>query len=290
MEPLGPLGFVGLGAMGTPMARNLMRAGFHVTAYARRQAALDAIVAEGARAARSPRDVASRSRVVHMMVTDAVAVEDVVLGENGIAEGAAPGTVVIDHSTISPAASRRIATALSARGVQMLDAPVSGGTAGAAAQTLSIMVGGDEPTFERCRPVLAALGRTIVYIGPNGAGLVAKACNQIALIVNQLGAAEAMLLAERSGVDPFKVKDALMGGFAASRMLDVQAPKMINRDFRGAIESRLHYKDILIALELARELGIELPASTLAAELLALLQARGGEHLDSAAVFTLLDK
>jgi 2-hydroxy-3-oxopropionate reductase len=222
------------------------------------------------------------------MVTDTMAVEGVVLGKNGVIEGARPGSVVIDHSTISPAGARRIAAQLKTRGVEMLDAPVSGGAAAAEAKTLAIMAGGEEAVFERCRPILEAYGRTLVYIGPNGAGQIAKACNQICIVVNQLGAAEAMLLAERSGLDPSKVKTALMGGFAASRILDLQAPKMIARDFEGKIESRLHHKDILIALDMARELGFEWPASALGAKVLTELQQRGGAKQDSAAVFTIL--
>jgi 2-hydroxy-3-oxopropionate reductase len=172
----------------------------------------------------------------------------------------------------------------------MLDAPVSGGVAAAENRTLSIMVGGDDSAFMRCEPVLAAIGRTIVYIGPSGAGQIAKACNQICTIVNQEAAAEAMLLAERCGVDAARVKDVLMAGFGASRMLDLQAPKMIARAFDGKIESRLHHKDIRIVLQMALELGIELPASAAAAGVLAQLQERGGARRDSAAVFTILDK
>lgn len=283
------LGFIGLGAMGTPMARNLLTAGHRVVVYARRQSAIAGLVAQGAEAAGSPAEVASKSGIVHIMVTDTKAVEDVLLGAEGVRQRGQRGSVVIDHSTISPAASRRMAAELRSQGIEMLDAPVSGGTEGAAAGTLAIMVGGEAATFDRCRSVLTLLGRTIVHIGPSGAGLVAKACNQIALIINQLGAAEAMLLAERSGVDPVKVKDALMGGFAASRMLDLQAPKMIRRDFEGKVESRLHHKDILIALEMARELGVDLPASSLAASILTRLQQRGGARQDSAAIFTILD-
>jgi 2-hydroxy-3-oxopropionate reductase len=170
----------------------------------------------------------------------------------------------------------------------MLDAPVSGGVAGARAGTLSIMVGGDEEVFVRCRPLLSALGQTIVYIGESGAGQVAKACNQICVVVNQLAAAEAVLVASACGVDFDSVKRALMGGFAASRILDVQAPKMAARRFDGEIESRLHHKDVQIVLELARELGIELPATTLAGDLLRRLQEAGGGALDSAAVITML--
>ena len=206
----------------------------------------------------------------------------------GIVAGARPGTIVVDHSTIVPEGARRIAAALEARGIAMLDAPVSGGATAAAAGTLSIMVGGDENALERARPVLECYGRTIAHIGPSGAGQVAKACNQICTIVNMLAAAEAMLLAERAGVDPARVKDVLLTGFGSSRMLELQAPKMIARAFDGNVESRLHYKDIHIVLDMARSLGIELPASSAAAEVLTLLQERGGAKRDSAAMFDVL--
>lgn len=283
------LGFIGLGAMGTPMARNLIAAGHHVTVYARRRDTMAPLLDAGAAPASSPAEVAAQSDVIHTMVIDTNAVEEVVLGTNGVIHGARRDSVVIDHSTISPAAVRRIAAQLKTRHVEMLDAPVTGGTAAAEARTLAMMVGGEEAAFERCRHVLSHLGQTIVYIGPSGAGQVAKACNQICLIVNQLGAAEAMLMADRCGVDPLRVKDAMMAGFAASRMLDLQAPKMVARNFEGKIESRLHHKDILIALEMARELGVALPASALAADLLTQLQERGGAKKDSAAIFTILE-
>ena len=171
----------------------------------------------------------------------------------------------------------------------MLDAPVSGGSAAAAAGTLAIMVGGSKSALDRANPVLSCYAKTIVHIGASGAGQIAKACNQICTIVNQLGAAEAMLLAERAGVDPHAVKEALMGGFAASRMLDLQAPKMIARNFEGKVESRLHHKDIHIVLDLARAFGVRLPASAAAAGVLDQLQQRGGARQDSAAIFSVLD-
>lgn len=282
------VGVIGLGAMGTPMARNLLKAGHAVTVYARRPERMAPLVDAGARAASSAAEVASLSDVTITMVIDTAAVEAVTLGPRGIAEGARSGSVVIDHSTIDPDGARRIASALKARGIDMLDAPVSGGVAVAEAGVLSIMAGGDEALLERCRPILECYGRSIVHIGPSGAGQVAKACNQICTIVNTLGAAEAMLMAERAGVDPAKVKDVLMTGFGASRMLDLQAPKMIARDFDGKVESRLHYKDIHIVLAMARGLGIELPASAAAARVLSELQNRGGAKKDTAAVFTVL--
>jgi 2-hydroxy-3-oxopropionate reductase len=248
------------------------------------------LLAAGATAAASPADVASRSDVTITMVTDTRAVEAVVLGEAGVIRGARRGALVIDHSTIEPGAARRIAADLEKQGLDMLDAPVSGGSAAAEAGTLAIMVGGPDAALERASPILSCYAKSIVHIGGSGAGQIAKACNQICTIVNQLGAAEAMLLAERAGVDPRRVKEALMGGFAASRMLDLQAPKMIARDFEGKVESRLHHKDIHIVLDLARTLGIELPASAAAAEVLTKLQQRNGARQDSAAVFAVLDE
>ena len=282
------VGVIGLGAMGAPMARNLLKRGHSVTVFARRAEAMAPLVEAGARASRSPADVASQSDVTITMVIDTGAVEEVILGSRGVIEGAKPGSVVIDHSTIDPDGARRVAAALKARGIEMLDAPVSGGAAVAEAGTLSIMAGGDEAVLEHVRPILASYGQTIVHIGPSGSGQVAKACNQICTIVNTLGAAEAMLMAERAGVDPTRVKDVLMTGFGASRMLDLQAPKMIARNFEGKVESRLHYKDIHIVLDMARALGIELPASAAAARVITKLQERGGAHRDTAAVFDVL--
>ena len=282
------VGIIGLGAMGAPMARRLLLAGHAVTVFARRAEAMAPLISAGAAGAATPAEVASRSDVTITMVIDAHAVEEVVLGPRGIVEGAAPGSVVVDHSTIDPDAARRIAASLKARRIDMLDAPVSGGAAVADAGALSIMAGGEESVLARVRHILESYGKTIVHIGPSGSGQVAKACNQICTIVNTLGAAEAMLMAERAGLDPTKVKDVLMTGFGASRMLDMQAPKMIARDFEGKVESRLHYKDIHIVLAMARALGLELPASSAAAKVLTELQNRGGARSDTAAVFSVL--
>jgi 3-hydroxyisobutyrate dehydrogenase-like beta-hydroxyacid dehydrogenase len=283
------VGVIGLGAMGSPIARNLLKSGHTVTVYARRREATTTIVDAGARAVSSPAELASLSDVTLTMVLDTEAVENVILGPGGVIEGARAGSVVIDHSTIDPHAASTIAAALQIRGIDMLDAPVSGGAAVAEAGALSIMVGGSETVLDRCRPILNCYGKVISHVGSCGAGQVAKACNQICTIVNMLAAAEAMLMAERAGVDPNKVKDVLMAGFGASRMLDLQAPKMIARDFAGKVESRLHHKDIQIVLALAGRLGIELPASSAAADVLKTLQDRGGAKMDSAAIFTVLE-
>ena len=284
------LGFIGLGRMGAPMAANLLAAGHSLAVYGRRAETVAPLAAQGAVVCTSPREVAARSDVVFTMVTDTQAVDAVACGDQGIVAAARPGLVLIDHSTIAPAGAREIAARLKRHGVDMLDAPVSGGIAGAVAGTLSIMVGGDSQVFERCRPLLLHLGTMVVHIGAIGAGQVAKACNQICILVNQLGAAEAVLVAQKSGVDFEKVKRALMAGFAASRILEIQAPKMASGRFDGEIESRLHHKDILVALEWAHELGVHLPASALAAEMMSELQDAGGARLDSAAVFTILER
>lgn len=283
------IGFIGLGAMGAPMAQNLLERGHELTVFARRRDAMAPLLSSGARPASSPADAAAQSDVTVTMVFDTASVEEVALGPRGVAEGARAGSVVVDHSTIVPDGARRIASALQARGISMLDAPVSGGAIAAAAGTLSVMVGGDEAALERVRPVLECYAKTIAYIGPSGAGQIAKACNQICTIVNMLGAAEAMLLAERAGVDPTRVKDVLLTGFASSRMLELQAPKMIARAFDGNVESRLHHKDIHIVLDMAKRLGIRLPGSSAAADVLTKLQDRGGAKRDSAAMFEILE-
>lgn len=282
------IGIIGLGTMGVRIARRLLERGHALTLFARRPEAMEPLLSIGGLAAGSPSEVASRADVIITVVTDTAAVEDVTLGARGVIQGARPGTILIDHSTIEPEGARRIAIALKNRGVDMLDAPVSGGAIAADAGALSVMVGGEAAALDRVRPVIETYSKTIAYVGPAGAGQIAKACNQICTIVNTLGAAEAMLMAERAGVDPTKVKEVLLSGFGASRMLEMQAPKMIARNFDGKVESRLHHKDIHIVLSMARALGIELPASSAAAEVLEELQRRGGAKSDTAAVFTVI--
>jgi 2-hydroxy-3-oxopropionate reductase len=283
------VGVIGLGAMGAPIARHVLRRGHQLVVWARRREAMEPLLTAGAAPGTSAADVASRCDIIITMVTDTRAVEEVVLGPEGVVRGARSGSLLIDHSTIAPGGARRIAGELRARDVEMLDAPVSGGSAAAEAGQLAVMVGGSTAALDRSRPVISLYARSVVHVGPNGAGQVAKACNQICTIVNQQGVAEAMLLAERSGVDPDAVRQALMGGFAASRMLELQAPKMIARDFEGRVESRLQHKDIHIVLDLARALGIDLPASAAAAGVLDRLQERGGARQDSAAILAVLD-
>ena len=283
------VGFVGLGAMGMPMSRNLLRAGYSLQVYARRAEVMRPLQELGATACSSPADAAADVDVVFTMVTDTDAVEAVLLGANGVASRARAGCIVVDHSTIDPDRSRRIAIQLAERGIEMLDAPVSGGVLGAETGTLVTMVGGKPEALAVCQAAIATNAPRIIHMGASGTGQVAKACNQMCIVVNQMGVAEAMLVAERSGLDPQKLIDALQGGFAASRVLELQGPKMAARNFTGRIESRLHDKDIRIALELAQALGVDARASAVAADALDRLQQRGGGKLDSAAVFTVVE-
>jgi 2-hydroxy-3-oxopropionate reductase len=255
------IGIIGLGVMGRPMASHLMKRGHRLNVHARRPEAAADVVAGGAVMYDTPAELAAHSEVVITMVTATGDVEEVLIGDRGVVEGARAGSVAIDMSTISPDATRQIASTLERRGIHMLDAPVTGGPAGAANATLTIMVGGDAAILQRVRPVLECLGSKIVRVGPNGAGQIAKACNQLALLVNAEGAAEALALAARLGLDPSVVRDVLLGGIAASRVLEVFGARMAERQFEAGIESRLYDKDLNIVLDLARGVGQELPAA-----------------------------
>lgn len=283
------IGFIGLGAMGAPMAGHLLAAGHALRVYARRPEAAAPLVAQGAVACASPAEAALGADFVFTNVTSTGDVEAVLFGPEGVAAGAAPGTVVIDHSTISATATREFAARLAAQGVELLDAPVSGGAAGARAATLSIMVGGSSAALARARPLLEVLGKTITHLGESGAGQVAKACNQIVQVVNIQGIAEAMLFARAQGVAPERVLAAISAGFAGSKMLDLMGPKMAARDFAAGIESRLHQKDFGLVLDMAHEAGLGLPAVALVAQQLNALAGQGGGKLDTSALLTVLE-
>lgn len=282
--PPSRVGVIGLGVMGQPMAINLLRAGFRVSVHARRAAAMAPLVAEGATAFDSPAAMAAGCDAVITVVTADADVQQVLFGPGGVAEGLAPGSLVIDHSTISPSTARACAARLARQSVQMLDAPVSGGEAGAIAGSLSIMAGGDADAFERARPLLQAVGRTLVHVGDCGAGQVAKAANQLAICVTLQGMAEAFCLAGAHGVDPQVLLDSLRGGSTASRMLEVMGPKMASGDARAGVESRLHWKDLRIVLDAARRAGVALPGAAIATQTFSALQKAGGERLDSSAI------
>lgn len=268
-------GFVGLGIMGAPMAANLLRAGFALTVWNRTAAKAEPLVAAGAAAASSPAEVARASEAVVICVSDSPDVEEVVLGPGGVAEGARPGDIVIDCSTIAPATARKVAAALSARGVHFLDAPVSGGDVGARAGTLAIMVGGAPEAFERARPLLEAMGRTVVHVGPSGAGQVVKLCNQVAGALNLLAMAEAIALCRRSGVDPARMLEVVTKGAAGSWMLENLGPRAIAGDFAPGFMVELMQKDLRLIAEAAAETRTALPGSMLVQQLLRGLEARG---------------
>lgn len=285
------IGFIGLGIMGRPMALNLARAGFKLWVYARRAESVAPLVAAGAQACTSPADVARNATIVVTMVSDTPDVQQVILGVGGVIEGAAGGHLVIDMSTISPSATRAIAEALEKGGIDMLDAPVSGGEQGAIDGNLSIMVGGPERCVERARPLLKVMGRNLVHVGEqNGAGQIVKACNQVVVANTIAGVAEAMILARAAGVDPNRMREALLGGFANSRVLEVHGQRMIDRDFEPGFKARLHQKDMRIVLEAAHEMGVALPGSALCAQHLNALVGLERGELDSSAVYNVLER
>ena len=274
------IGFIGLGIMGRPMARHLVDAGYEVTVWNRTQSKASELVEAGARLGSSPRDVAARSDLIITIVADTPDVRQVILGPDGVLEGAPPGSVVVDMSTVSPVATREIAQALSERGVEMLDAPVSGGQKGAIEATLSIMVGGTSEVFERALPVLQKMGRNIVHVGGHGAGQVAKACNQLVLSLTLLGVAEALTMARKAGVDPAKVRAALLGGFAQSRVLELHGQRMLDGNFEPGFRTRLFHKDMGIVVETGRATGMPLLGAGLTAQLYQMAMSRGLGEMD----------
>jgi 3-hydroxyisobutyrate dehydrogenase len=269
------VGFIGLGIMGAPMAANLLKAGFAVTVWNRTASRAEPLVAVGAKLAGSPADVARGSEVTISCVTDSPDVEAVALGPDGVIAGATRGSAYIDCSTISPEVARRAAERLGDAGVTMLDAPVSGGDVGAKAGTLAIMVGGDDATFTRCLPVLEAMGKTIVHVGPSGAGQVVKLCNQVAGGLNLLAMAEAISLARRSNVDPAKMLEVVSSGAAGSWMLTNLGPRAVREDFAPGFMVELMQKDLRLVQETAASSRTPLPGTALVQQLLRMLEAEG---------------
>jgi 2-hydroxy-3-oxopropionate reductase len=283
------IGFIGLGVMGKPMARNLLKAGYPLVVHDRSREPVEELAAEGATRAFSPAEVASRGEVIITMLPDSPDVELVALGKDGLIEVVSQGDIYVDMSTIAPTVAVKVAKAMAEKGVRCLDAPVSGGDVGAQEGTLSIMVGGDEDVFNEVLPILQVMGKTIVHCGPNGAGQTVKACNQIQVALNLIGMAEALVLGAKAGVDPAIVVQVLSGGFAQSRVMDVRGPRIIRRIFEPGFRSKLHYKDLNIVRETARAYGISLPASALAHELFGAMQAQGWGDLDHSAVMRVIE-
>jgi 2-hydroxy-3-oxopropionate reductase len=284
------IGFIGLGIMGRPMARHLADAGFSLAVHSRSPGPVDELVAAGAQARVSPADVAAGADVVITMLPDTPDVELVLFGENGVASRLRTGSLVVDMSTIDPLATRRFAESLRAMGADMVDAPVSGGERGAVEGTLSIMVGGTEDDVTRAMPLLRAMGTTIVHVGDSGAGQVAKACNQLVVASTIQAVAEALVLAERAGVDPRRVREALLGGFAGSKILEIHGQRMLDRTFTPGFRSRLHLKDARIVLDTAERVSSAVPAFEVVADALRRLVDGGGGELDHSALFTLLEQ
>ena len=269
------IGFIGLGIMGRPMALHLVDGGYAVTVWNRTRSKMQALVERGAAAGESPKDVAARSDITITMVADTPDAVDVILGTEGVLHGAKRGSVVADMSTISPVATCEIARRLGERGVEMLDAPVSGGERGAIDAALSIMVGGKPEVFERVLPAFQKMGKQIVHLGASGAGQVTKACNQLVLSLTLLGVAEALTLARKAGVDPAKVRAALLGGFAQSRVLELHGQRMLDRNFEPGFRTRLYHKDMGIVMETGRSAGMPLVGGALAAQLYQIAMNQG---------------
>ena len=284
------IGFIGLGIMGVPMVRNLMKAGFEVTVYNRTASKIDKMVAEGAVKANSPVEVARENKVIITMVSDTPDVESVILGENGIIEGIQPDAVVIDMSTISPLATRKIAARLEEKKAHMLDAPVSGGEGGAIAGTLSIMVGGDKAIVARCRPVLEAMGKTITHVGGHGMGQTTKLMNQILVAGNLNAVCEALVFAQKQGVDLQKAIEAVKGGAAGSWQLSNLGPKIIKRDFAPGFMVELLQKDLRLVNEAAESTKTPLAGTTLIHQLFSSLEAVGDGKLGTQALAKVVER
>jgi 2-hydroxy-3-oxopropionate reductase len=284
------VGFIGLGLMGRPMALNLIKAGQRVHVWSRRRESMQPLLDAGAGDCASAAEVARQASVTISMVADAPDVEQVTLGADGIADGASAGHIHIDMSTIAPAAAQSIAARLAARGIIALDAPVSGGEPGAIAGTLTIMVGGDADACARVQPLFAAMGKSITRIGEAGAGQVAKACNQIITGVGVASVAEALNFASKSGVDGAKVREALLGGFAYSRILENHGQRMLARNFKPGFKAWMHQKDVRIVMDEAHRLGLALPTAAATMQLFNAMAGSGLGEDDSVALLKLLER
>jgi 2-hydroxy-3-oxopropionate reductase len=285
----GPIGFIGLGIMGRPMARNLIKAGHALVVHNRSQGAVQELVGLGAKTAGSPEAVARETSVIILMLPNSPDVERVVLGPQGLLGGVRAGQTVIDMSTISPLVSQKVAAALGEQGVRMLDAPVSGGEKGAVEGALSIMVGGDPAVFQEMLPLLQAMGKTITHLGPLGAGGFTKLANQVIVAVNLTALAEALTLAAKAGLDIELTLRALSGGLAGSRCLEQKTPNYLAHEFKPGFKVDLHYKDLGLIMDAARALGVPLPTTAVVQELFGAVRVRGGGGLDHSGIITLLE-
>ncbi len=284
------IGFIGLGIMGKPMARNLLKANCALTVYSRKREAVEALMAEGALGARSSREVAERSDILITMVTDTPDVQQVLLGSDGVLSRLQPGATVIDMSTISPTATRELAATCREKGIHFLDAPVSGGEGGAIAGTLSIMVGGEADVFTSCLPVFQALGKNIIHVGPSGAGQLVKLCNQIAVAVTNLAMSEALIFAAKAGVNLEKMHQAISGGAAGSWQLTNLGPRIFQRDFAPGFMVKLQQKDLRLVLQEADSMQLALPATSLVHSLFNALETIGSDSEGTQALIKVLER
>ena len=284
------LGFIGLWIMGKPMAGHIVKAGHTVHVCDVVEEPVKYLCSLGAKGFSCSKEVAQKSKIIFIIVPDTPDVEAVLFGPNGVAEGLKPGSIVVDMSSISPLATKEFAKRLAAMGVEMLDAPVSGGQVGAENATLSIMVGGKAEVFNQIKPFFELMGKNIVHVGGNGDGQTCKVANQIVVALTLEAVAEALLFASKAGADPMKVRAALLGGFAQSRILELHGERMIKRTFNPGFRVRLHQKDLNIALQSARSMGLSLPNTATAQELFNSLAAQGGSELDHSSIVTVLEK
>jgi len=283
------IGFIGVGIMGEPMCRNLLKAGYTLSIYDIRTEALDRLAAEGAKKVLSAGEASKDAALIITMLPEDDVVEEAVLGREGAVQSLREGSIVVDMSTISPVTVKHIAAELEERNIEMLDAPVSGGDVGAREATLSIMVGGKKEVFEKVLPVFKKLGQNVSYVGSHGAGQVAKAANQIIVALTIEAVAEALIFAKKSGVDPAKVRKALLGGFAQSRVLELHGQRMLDRNFSPGGKVRLHKKDTEIAMTMAKELGMYLPGTALVSHLWNAVAAQGGLDWDHSSMIKVLE-
>ena len=284
------IGFIGLGVMGSPMAKNLIEAGYTLTVWNRTKSRMDELLAMGATGAESPKEVAMKSDVVITMVSDSPDVEDVVLGSSGVIEGTKPGMVLIDMSTISPQVTHRIAEALLERGGEMLDAPVSGGDVGAKQGTLSIMVGGTEETYKRCLPILSVLGKKITHMGVNGLGQATKLCNQVICGLNIQAMSEGLMLGSKLGLDLERLLEVVTAGAAGSWMLSNLGPKILVRDFEPGFKIEHQQKDLRLALSAAAKVRLPLPGTALVQQMLRAVEAEGLEGKGTQSAIIAIEK
>jgi len=284
------LGFIGLGIMGKPMAKNLLKAGFNLVVFSRSNGPVEELVKEKALSANSPGEVAEHSEVIITMLPDSPEVEEIILGKDGVIRGTKPGSVVIDMSSINPLVTQEIAKALKEKEVEMLDAPVSGGEIGAIQGTLAIMVGGEEKVFNDCMEIFKAVGKNIVHVGGIGAGGYVKLVNQIIVALNIATVGEAFSLGVKAGLDPQVIYQAIRGGLAGSSVLEIKAPMIFGRNFKPGFKIRLHQKDLKNALSTAKDLGVPLPLTSLVQQILISLMTDGRGDEDHSALATFFEK